>query len=101
MRQLMLRHRYLSAKCIWTRTNLVSSRTDFNSPGEHKRFCDYIEKQVLSGCAIERVADPGYEKGLLSGGRWFEDRDTKEIWRLVPPDFPLRGPWEKADLSSS
>jgi hypothetical protein len=80
MRQLMQRHRCLSVKCIWTRTNLVSSRTGFNSPGEYKRFCDYIEKQVLSGCAIERVADPGYEKGLLSGGRWFKDRDTKEIW---------------------
>jgi hypothetical protein len=73
----------------------------FNSPGEYKRFCDYIEKQVLLGCAIERVADPNYEKGLLYGGRWFEERDTKEIWRLVPPDFPFRGPWEKVDLSSS
>jgi hypothetical protein len=73
----------------------------FNSPGEYKRFCDYIEKQVLLGCAIERVADPNYEKGLLYGGRWFEERDTKEIWRLVPPDFPFRGLWEKVDLSSS
>jgi hypothetical protein len=73
----------------------------FNSPGEYKRFCDYIEKQVLLGCAIERVADPNYEKGLLYGGRWFEERDTKEIWRLVLPDFPFRGLWEKVDLSSS
>jgi hypothetical protein len=59
----------------------------FNSPGEYKRFCDYIEKQVLLGCAIERVADPNYEKGLLYGGRWLEERDTKEIWRLVPLIF--------------
>ena len=70
----------------------------FNSPGEYRRFCTYFEKQVASGDALERTADPDYGKGMIFGGRWFEDRNTKEIWRLVPPDFPFRGLWEKVDL---
>ena len=56
----------------------------FNSPGEYRRFCAYIEKQVASGDALERTADPNYGKGMIFGGRWFEDPSTKEIWRLVP-----------------
>ena len=56
----------------------------FNSPGEYRRFCTHIEKQVASGDALERTADPDYGKGMIIGGRWFEDRNTKEIWRLVP-----------------
>jgi hypothetical protein len=36
---------------------------------------------------------------MISGGRWFEDAETKEIWRLIPPDFPFRGLFEKVDRS--
>jgi len=73
----------------------------FNSPGEYKRFCTYIEQQVASGDALERTADPDDGKGMIFGGRWFENPNSKEIWRLVPPDFPLRGVWEKVDLNAS
>lgn len=69
----------------------------FDSPGEFNRFCNYIEGQVSSGLAVERPADPSYEKGKIFGGRWFEDVETKEIWRLVSPDFPFRGLWEKVE----
>jgi hypothetical protein len=34
----------------------------FNSPGEYRRFCTYFEKQVASGDALERTADPDYGK---------------------------------------
>jgi hypothetical protein len=67
----------------------------FNSLGEFKRFCSYIEGQVSSGLAIQRDVDPSYEKAMVFGGRWFQDLETKEVWRLVPPDFPFRGLWEK------
>jgi hypothetical protein len=56
--------------------------------------------QVAPGDAIERTVDPNYGKGMIFGGRWFEDRGTKEIWRLAPPDFPFRGLWEKVDLNA-
>jgi hypothetical protein len=99
MRQLMQRHRCLSVKCIWTRTNLVSSLTGFNSPGEYKRFCDYIEKQVLSGCAIERVADPGYERACFPVAAGSRIATRKRFG--VPPDFPFRSLWEKVDLNAN
>jgi hypothetical protein len=67
----------------------------FNSLGEFKRFCSYVEEQVSSGLAIERASDPNYAKGMIFGGRWFEYLETGEIWRLVSPDFPFRGLWEK------
>jgi hypothetical protein len=73
----------------------------FASPGEYKRFCSYIERQVASGAARERNRDPSYQKGEILGGRWFEDVETKEIWRLVPPDFPFRGLWEKIENNST
>ena len=71
----------------------------FTTPAEYKRFCAYINGQVASGVASERSPDPHYQKGMISGGRWFEDVETNEIWRLVPPDFPFRGVWEKVDLA--
>jgi hypothetical protein len=69
----------------------------FSSPGEYNGFCTY--RQVASGAAIVRTADPSYEKGKVYGGRWFEDPKTKEIWRLVPPDFPFKGLWERINVN--
>ena len=57
-----------------------------------------MERQVSEGVARERRADPSYQKGMIYGGRWFEDVATNEIWRLVPPDFSFKGLWEKVDL---
>jgi hypothetical protein len=70
----------------------------FDSLGEYKRFCAYIEAQVASGIAIERPVDPKYGKGKIFGGRWFEDVDSKQVWRLVPPDIPFKGLWERVLL---
>jgi len=66
----------------------------FNSPEEYTRFVRYIEGQVSAGIARERDVDPRYGKGMIFGGRWFEDIETREVWRLVAPDFPFRGLWE-------
>jgi hypothetical protein len=66
----------------------------FASPGEYKRFVQYIEGQVASGAAKELPADPLYGKGMISDGRWFQDVKTGAIWRLVAPDPPFRGLWE-------
>jgi hypothetical protein len=69
----------------------------FSTPEEYRRFCSYIEGQVALGAAREREFDPAYKKGELVGGRWFEEIETNEIWRLIPPDFPFRGVWERID----
>jgi hypothetical protein len=73
----------------------------FSSPGEYERFCTYIEKQVAAGTARECIVDPGFERDRIKGGRWFEYLDTKAIWRLVPPDFPFKGLWERIELGAS
>jgi hypothetical protein len=77
--------------CVWEEIHA------FTSPGEYKKFCDYIEGQVMSGVAREQTPDPNYEKAQIFGGRWFEDIETKDIWRLVPPDFPFRGLWQRVE----
>jgi hypothetical protein len=66
----------------------------FKSPGEYDRFVRYIEDQVSAGLARERDVDPHFGKGMIFGGRWFENIETGEVWRLVAPDFPLRGLFE-------
>ena len=66
----------------------------FSSPGEYQLFVRYIEDEVAAGTTKELPVDPLYGKGMIYGGRWFQDTATGLIWRLIPPDFPFRGLWE-------
>lgn len=70
----------------------------FSSPGEYDRFVRYIEQQVTAGLAREVETNPLYGKGMIFGGRWFEDAETKDVWRLVAPDFPFKGLWEPVQV---
>ena len=70
----------------------------FASLGEYARFEKYIAEQVRNGHAEELDADPDYGSGEVYRGRWFKDRDTGEVWRLVPPDFPFKGIWEPVEI---
>jgi len=67
----------------------------FNSPGEYKLFCKYIHYNIKDGLAEEIKPDPDYGEGQVYGGRWFKNKSTGEIWRLIEPDFPFKGLWEK------
>ena len=29
---------------------------------------------------------------------WYTDKETGEIYSLIPPDFPARGIWEKINI---
>jgi hypothetical protein len=73
----------------------------FQSPAEYRRFIQYIEGQVQAGHAIELSPLDDHQKGLISGGRWFQDTESSEIWRLIPPDFPFRGVWESVEIAPS
>ena len=66
----------------------------FSSPDEFNRFIQYIEEQVRMGHVNEINPDPDYGYGEIYGGRWFEETDSGEVWRLVPPGFPFKGLWE-------
>jgi hypothetical protein len=66
----------------------------FSSLGEYGRFAEYIEAQVDQGQAEEIPTDLTYGAGEIYGGRWFRDCESRQVWRLVEPDFPFRGLWE-------
>ncbi len=66
----------------------------FQSPGEYQRFIQYIESQVKIGRAVEVPPDPSYRLGEIVGGRWFQDIESGEVWRLIAPDPPFYGLWE-------
>ncbi len=67
----------------------------FDSPGEYRRFVSYIQGEVQQGTVPETPPDPKFNDGMITGGRGFRDSATGEIWRLLPPDFPFRGKWER------
>jgi hypothetical protein len=69
----------------------------FETPGEYERFRKYIDEQVAGGALIKVEADSNYEKGLIYGGEWFKCTTCNETWRMIPPDFPFRGLWEKIE----
>jgi hypothetical protein len=69
----------------------------FDTLGEFEKFQNYLQQQVVEGSLSRVNTDKNYEKGLIYGGDWFECKVCKEIWRLVAPDFPFRGLWEKVD----
>ena len=39
--------------------------------------------------------DPDYGPRMIYGGRWFEHRQSGQIWRLVAPQAPFMGLWER------
>ena len=66
----------------------------FASLGEYNRFVRYIRNQIEAGHVREIDPDPEYGHGEIYGGRWFEDIDSGEVWRLVSHDIPFKGLWE-------
>jgi hypothetical protein len=81
----------------------MSNRSEihgFSSLGEYQRFVAHIEDQTSRELWKEVPVDSDYEKGLIYGGRWFKELATGNIWRLVPPDEPFKGLWEKVEKPS-
>lgn len=70
----------------------------FVSPEEFDRFVEFISMLVASGQAEEVPADDSYGRGEIYGGKWYRRAGTGEIWRLVPPDAPFYGLWERVVL---
>lgn len=73
----------------------------FGSLKEYERFVEHIEQQMAEGLVKEIAANPSYGKGFLFGGRWFENANSKEIWRLLAPDFPFKGLWEPVSVNAA
>jgi len=73
----------------------------FDSLSEYKRFVCYVDACVADGFAEEIAADPDYSRGEIYGGRWFKEMKSGICWRLVEPDFPFRGLWERVTVPGS
>ena len=69
----------------------------FETPGEYENFMKYLDEQEAAGSIIKVDADSNYEKGLIYGGDWYKCATCNETWRIVRPDFPFRGLWEKVE----
>lgn len=70
----------------------------FVSPGEYSRFMKFINEQVVLGNLVEVEVDPDYSRGEIYGGRWFMEISSGITWRLVPPDPPFLGLWERVQI---
>ena len=70
----------------------------FNSLFEYEKFQEYLNHQINNKFLKEIRVNQNYEKGLVYGGKWYKCFGCHEIWRLVEPDFPFRGLWEKVDI---
>jgi hypothetical protein len=80
----------ISVRGMWVWEEILG----FASSSEYNSFKRYIEEQVSRGIARERPVDLRYGKGMICGGRWFQDVETGAVWRLVAPDPPFQGLWE-------
>ena len=61
----------------------------------YERFVRFIDKHVAAGKLRDTEGDPAYGAGEVYRGHWIADPATGETWRLVPPEFPFRGHFER------
>ena len=80
--------------------NWLEEIKEFSSHSEYERFTKYLTER-LSEEEIEEVEPKEYYHGKSSFGldedRWFKDCSSEDIWRLVPPDYPFKGFFEKVE----
>lgn len=67
----------------------------FQSPGELDRFMAFIASQISIGQIEEISPDPNYHSGEIYGGRWFRNMEDGSVWRLISPDPPFTGLFER------
>jgi len=84
----------MNNKC---RCGFLEEIDEFKTLGEYEKFMLYLKRQVQKKNLEEVETDENYEKGLIYGGKWYRCIGCKKIWRLIPPDFPFKGLWEKVD----
>lgn len=70
----------------------------FSTPGEYRRFCDWLESQVAVGL-VEKIPVRHSKKEVPFGSneKWFRCKESGEAWRLVAPDAPFAGFWAEVE----
>lgn len=65
---------------------------EFFSISEFERFQEYLNGLIASG---ELREVPVKQKYAGFTEQWFRCKHCSGVWRLVHPDFPFKGIWEK------
>jgi hypothetical protein len=68
---------------------------DFQSLNEFNRFVDWMGEQVRSGLAEEAPVRTPYIGATAFRERCFRHLESGQTWRLVWPDAPFAGVFEK------
>lgn len=68
---------------------------NFNDWAEFEQFRAWIASELESGVAISQPAVQSYRNLDAFKEEWFEHTASKEVWRLVWPDPPFAGIFEK------
>ena len=74
---------------------------EFQCLSEYERFVLWINKFVRDGAIEEIDVSERYIGATVFSERWFKDKSTGLIWRLVAPDFPFKGTFEQVKAQSS
>ncbi len=74
--------------------NELHDKRQFDSTWEYEQTERNLASLLKDGAIVEipvkRPLSPAdYEE------HWYQDKETGEIYRFVPPEFPARGIWEK------
>jgi len=61
---------------------------------------DDLRKALSDAIAAGRIEEvPVMKKHpMIMIINWYRDKETGEIYSLIPPDFPARGIWEKINI---
>lgn len=73
---------------------------EFKSHSEYERFVKYLDDRLTEN-ELSEIEPNEYYHGKsqhgLNDDRWFKDCSSEDVWRLVPPDFPFKGFFEKVN----
>jgi hypothetical protein len=67
----------------------------FGTPGEFRRFERWIKECLDEGVLAEIPVAERYCGATVFQERWFKEVSSGRVWRLVNPDPPFRGVFEK------
>jgi hypothetical protein len=79
----------MAANCGWEPVD------GFDSLAEYERIRDLISEQIRQGLADERRVAKPYSGLKTIDERWFRCKATGETWRLIAPDPPFPGIFDK------
>ena len=80
------------------KSSLWEEIDDFRSLNEFERFEKWICTQLTSGDAVEVQVVAAYLDAPAFKEKWYRHIDSGETWRLVWPDGPFTGLFERVAI---